>query len=159
MYLCPVSAFCSSVFALSDFPCRYHTTKEKFHEFIDSGWQRERAGKGNEETVPKGESPDDSLDQICEPPEKKVKVEGPAEDGKRKEDKKRARGQFKSRPHMKPHSYDDLRLCPSIIQVFESISATKTCFCQLCSGIAKAVCAHSGTSHQLLFWREMPILP
>uniref|UniRef100_A0A3B3TFK2 tRNA-dihydrouridine(47) synthase [NAD(P)(+)] n=1 Tax=Paramormyrops kingsleyae TaxID=1676925 RepID=A0A3B3TFK2_9TELE len=102
---------------------QYHTTKEKFHEFIDSGWQRESAGKGNEETVPKGESPEDSLDQTCEPPEKKVKVEGPAEDCKGKQDKKRARGQFKSRPHMKPHSYDDMRLCPSIIQ-----ERTTSCF-------------------------------
>uniref|UniRef100_A0A6Q2XGY5 tRNA-dihydrouridine(47) synthase [NAD(P)(+)] n=1 Tax=Esox lucius TaxID=8010 RepID=A0A6Q2XGY5_ESOLU len=37
-----------------------------------------------------------------------------------KQDSKRMRGQNKSRPHMKPTSYDTRRLCPSIIQEREA---------------------------------------
>uniref|UniRef100_A0A8C9VAD2 tRNA-dihydrouridine(47) synthase [NAD(P)(+)] n=1 Tax=Scleropages formosus TaxID=113540 RepID=A0A8C9VAD2_SCLFO len=75
---------------------QYVTTKEKFHESIDSAWQKE-----GEDAV--------------EPPGKKIKLEEQTEDRKEKEDGKKARGQFKCRPHRKPHNYD-IRLCPSVVQ-------------------------------------------
>uniref|UniRef100_A0A8C8F6C1 tRNA-dihydrouridine(47) synthase [NAD(P)(+)] n=1 Tax=Oncorhynchus tshawytscha TaxID=74940 RepID=A0A8C8F6C1_ONCTS len=65
---------------------RFLTTKEKFHELLDSG----------------------------------VKLDPDEQERTRKRDSKRMRGQNKSRPHMKPTSYDNRRLCPSIIQERET---------------------------------------
>ncbi|XP_061110657.1 tRNA-dihydrouridine(47) synthase [NAD(P)(+)]-like [Conger conger] len=84
---------------------KYLTTKEKFHEMVDSG----------------GQSSDDvgqSEDSI-EPVQKKIKLEDVAH----REDRparKKERGQFKSRPHMKPQMYNENKLCPSIVQERET---------------------------------------
>ncbi|NXI25205.1 DUS3L synthase, partial [Sterrhoptilus dennistouni] len=63
-----------------------------------------------------------------EPPAKRVKAEELSQDGesqgnageeeeeKEQQEKKRARGQNKSRPCMKPNSYEQSRLCPSVTQ-------------------------------------------
>ncbi|NXU76768.1 DUS3L synthase, partial [Oreotrochilus melanogaster] len=60
-----------------------------------------------------------------EPPAKRVKSEAFGEDGEGREDgaeekevveQKRARGQNKSRPCMKPNHYEQTRLCPSVTQ-------------------------------------------
>uniref|UniRef100_A0A8C7VT98 tRNA-dihydrouridine(47) synthase [NAD(P)(+)] n=1 Tax=Oncorhynchus mykiss TaxID=8022 RepID=A0A8C7VT98_ONCMY len=65
---------------------RFLTTKEKFHELLDSGG----------------------------------KVDPDEQERTEKRNSKRMRGQNKSRPHMKPTSYDNRRLCPSIIQERET---------------------------------------
>uniref|UniRef100_A0A8C9RJL2 tRNA-dihydrouridine(47) synthase [NAD(P)(+)] n=1 Tax=Scleropages formosus TaxID=113540 RepID=A0A8C9RJL2_SCLFO len=82
---------------------QYVTTKEKFHESIDSAWQKEGGDRKTQE------------EDAVEPPGKKIKLEEQTEDRKEKEDGKKARGQFKCRPHRKPHNYD-IRLCPSVVQ-------------------------------------------
>ncbi|XP_009576737.1 PREDICTED: tRNA-dihydrouridine(47) synthase [NAD(P)(+)]-like, partial [Fulmarus glacialis] len=61
-----------------------------------------------------------------EPPAKRVRSEDLAQDGESREDagaaekepaeRKRARGQNKSRPCMKPNHYEQSRLCPSVMQ-------------------------------------------
>ncbi|XP_029104024.1 tRNA-dihydrouridine(47) synthase [NAD(P)(+)]-like isoform X2 [Scleropages formosus] len=94
---------------------QYVTTKEKFHESIDSAWQKEgvqRCG-GNGQSA-QGDRKTQEEDAV-EPPGKKIKLEEQTEDRKEKEDGKKARGQFKCRPHRKPHNYD-IRLCPSVVQ-------------------------------------------
>ncbi|KAJ8333609.1 hypothetical protein SKAU_G00416170 [Synaphobranchus kaupii] len=75
---------------------QYLTTKEKFHEMLDSGRQRS-------EYV--GHSED-----IMEPVQKKIKLE------EETPIRKKERGQFKCRPHMKPQTYNENKLCPSIVQ-------------------------------------------
>ncbi|KAJ8378854.1 hypothetical protein AAFF_G00233560 [Aldrovandia affinis] len=84
---------------------QYLTTKEKFHEMVDSG----RLGDV-------GQSEDGVEPLTEEPVEKKIKLEGEAQQGDEKRNRKKERGQFKCRPHMKPHTYHEKRLCPSIVQ-------------------------------------------
>ncbi|XP_063041819.1 tRNA-dihydrouridine(47) synthase [NAD(P)(+)]-like [Engraulis encrasicolus] len=101
---------------------QYLTNKDKFHEFVDSGWKGTKGTNGSE--------PEDAAaeKESAEPEEKRIKLENgaEAEDKKKKEeedekyDKKKFRGQNKGRPHMKPNKYDDRRLCPSIIQEREA---------------------------------------
>ena len=76
---------------------------------MDSGW---KGGKKdtNEATGPVEEKTE-------EPEEKRIKLDNKVQQEEDKQNKKRIRGQNKSRPHKKPQSYDDRRLCPSIIQV------------------------------------------
>ncbi|XP_077362819.1 tRNA-dihydrouridine(47) synthase [NAD(P)(+)]-like isoform X2 [Festucalex cinctus] len=81
------------------------TSKEKFHEFLDSEWQ---SLKGGENKV--------SDDPFQEPEIKKVKLDAEEINKGAKPDGKRLRGQNKSRPHKKPTSYDEKRLCASVIQ-------------------------------------------
>ncbi|KAI2653278.1 tRNA-dihydrouridine(47) synthase [NAD(P)(+)]-like [Labeo rohita] len=85
---------------------QFLTTKEKFHEFLESG----RPHQSSDEPDKESEEPSE------EPEQKKMKLDS---DGDKK-DKKRMRGQNKSRPHMKPHSYEERRLCSSIIQERET---------------------------------------
>ncbi|XP_012688386.2 tRNA-dihydrouridine(47) synthase [NAD(P)(+)]-like isoform X2 [Clupea harengus] len=91
---------------------QYLTSKEKFHELVDSGW---KGGKKdtNEATGPVEEKTE-------EPEEKRIKLDNKVQQEEDKQNKKRIRGQNKSRPHKKPQSYDDRRLCPSIIQERET---------------------------------------
>ncbi|XP_067267440.1 tRNA-dihydrouridine(47) synthase [NAD(P)(+)]-like [Chanodichthys erythropterus] len=80
------------------------TTKEKFHAFLESG----RPGQKSE----------DAERDSGEPEQKRIRLDsdGAQEEPDKNEKKKKMRGQNKSRPHMKPQSYEDRRLCPSIIQ-------------------------------------------
>lgn len=97
---------------------RYLTTKEQFHEFLEA-----RQEKPSQEPK-KGNSHDCAL---AEPEAKRVRLEdgqlgeGIAEEaaelGKHPQTQKRARGQNKGRPHVKPTHYDKNRLCPSLVQV------------------------------------------
>lgn len=84
---------------------RFLTTKETFHAFLESG----RPGQKSEEAER----------DSGEPEQKRIRLDsdGAQEEPDKKEKKKKMRGQNKSRPHMKPQSYEDRRLCPSIIQV------------------------------------------
>ncbi|XP_053190253.1 tRNA-dihydrouridine(47) synthase [NAD(P)(+)]-like [Scomber japonicus] len=88
------------------------TSKDKFHEFIDSEWQGPKGGKvGENETAQ--ESKETSVE---EPATKKLKLEPEEKSKTDKPDGKRLRGQNKSRPHVKPTTYDEKRLCLSIIK-------------------------------------------
>lgn len=91
---------------------RFLTTKEKFHEFVDSEWQSLNRGK----TTKDEKSMDSDGTNVVEPDAKKAKLDH--EDlTDRKSDGKRLRGQNKSRPHTKPTTYEERRLCLSVIQV------------------------------------------
>ncbi|KAI5627682.1 tRNA-dihydrouridine(47) synthase [NAD(P)(+)]-like [Silurus asotus] len=84
---------------------QYVTNKEKFYEFLAAGSKSEEA---QDETAP-DEAP-------AEPEPKRRRVEECDGETVKEEEKKKRRGQNKSRPHIKPHSYEDRRLCPSVIQ-------------------------------------------
>ncbi|NWY44963.1 DUS3L synthase, partial [Sylvia atricapilla] len=101
------------------FPRSFLTSKEQFHAYLRAG------GEGKEEEEEKEEKEEE--EQVSsEPPAKRVKAEELGQDGesqreageeeKEKPEKKRARGQNKSRPCMKPNSYEQSRLCPSVTQ-------------------------------------------
>ncbi|XP_026156623.1 tRNA-dihydrouridine(47) synthase [NAD(P)(+)]-like [Mastacembelus armatus] len=86
------------------------TTKETFHGFIDSEWQGSKTeNAGEKDTVETEES-------LEEPEAKKLKVEPEEKNKTGKPDGKRLRGQNKSRPHTKPTTYDEKRLCLSVIR-------------------------------------------
>ncbi|CAH2282407.1 tRNA-dihydrouridine(47) synthase [NAD(P)(+)]-like [Pelobates cultripes] len=100
---------------------KYLTTKEEFHSFIDDGDTAKKDGlqKCEKLTAHNETSPDST-----EPEAKRIKL---ADDscGNDKEsqkntdarqEKKRARGQNKSRPHMKPSHFGEIKLCSSIKQ-------------------------------------------
>ncbi|KAM4630410.1 tRNA-dihydrouridine(47) synthase [NAD(P)(+)]-like [Polymixia lowei] len=87
------------------------TTKEKFHEFLDSQGQGPKEGK-----VSGNEMPNETEASVEEPDVKKLKLDTEERNNTWKPDGKRVRGQNKSRPHMKPMTYDDKRLCTSIIK-------------------------------------------
>ncbi|NXR72645.1 DUS3L synthase, partial [Pycnonotus jocosus] len=102
------------------FPRRFLTSKEQFHAYLRAGGEEkeeEKEEKEEEEQVSSAQS---------EPPAKRVKAEELGQDGespgdageeeKERPEKKRARGQNKSRPCMKPNSYEQSRLCPSVTQ-------------------------------------------
>lgn len=83
------------------------TTKEKFHGFVDSEWQGSKGGDNDADEEPKS---------VEEPEPKKLKLDSEVRNGSGKPDGKRLRGQNKSRPHTKPTTYDEKRLCLSVIQ-------------------------------------------
>uniref|UniRef100_A0A8B9FY65 tRNA-dihydrouridine(47) synthase [NAD(P)(+)] n=1 Tax=Amazona collaria TaxID=241587 RepID=A0A8B9FY65_9PSIT len=97
---------------------RFVTSKEQFHAYLrDRGQEEEKEKEQEEEEVSIGQG---------EPPAKRVKAEGAGRDEESGEDagaeekepveRKRARGQNKSRPCMKPNHYEQNRLCPSVTQ-------------------------------------------
>ncbi|MCI4381402.1 hypothetical protein PGIGA_G00251270 [Pangasianodon gigas] len=91
---------------------QYVTNKEKFYEFLADGLKSEKA----EDEKASAEAPADGTEEPSgEPETKKRKVDG----DEQTEEKKKRRGQNKSRPHLKPHSYEDRRLCPSLIRESE----------------------------------------
>ncbi|XP_030645059.1 tRNA-dihydrouridine(47) synthase [NAD(P)(+)]-like [Chanos chanos] len=97
---------------------QYLTTKEQFHAYLDSSGQGQRDDRVHKDEAKDGAS---GAEESCvdEPEKKKMKLDDVhTEDGK--QDKKKMRGQNKSRPHMKPQSYDNKRLCPSISQEREN---------------------------------------
>lgn len=99
---------------------RYRTTKEQFHQYLDA----DKPEGVCQETPPAGD-PDGS--DPAKPKAKRLRLEDGQENGKTEEAAeppeqqrqvpKRARGQNKSRPHVKPMHYDKERLCPSLLQV------------------------------------------
>ncbi|NXC25913.1 DUS3L synthase, partial [Campylorhamphus procurvoides] len=125
---------------------RFLTSKEEFHAFLRAGGEPgDRVGGGGEEEKEKEEKEHDREEKeqnkdkeekkekeeqvsSChsEPPTKRVRIEEPGQDGENQEDagaeekeqpeRKRARGQNKSRPCMKPKNYEQSRLCPSVTQ-------------------------------------------
>ncbi|NWS76680.1 DUS3L synthase, partial [Crotophaga sulcirostris] len=110
---------------------RFLTSKEQFHAFLRAGDQPGgQVGPGGEEDVEEKKKEEEVLkeEKNCqsEPPAKRARPEGLSEDGEGREDpgaaakepveRKRARGQNKSRPCMKPAHYEQGRLCPSVAQ-------------------------------------------
>ncbi|KAF7664103.1 hypothetical protein LDENG_00189020 [Lucifuga dentata] len=88
------------------------TTKDKFHAFLDFELKDSKGGK-----VSDNENTEDTTETPVEQPEaKKLKLDPEESNKVEKPDSKRLRGQNKSRPHMKPTTYDDKRLCLSVIQ-------------------------------------------
>ncbi|XP_075683782.1 tRNA-dihydrouridine(47) synthase [NAD(P)(+)]-like [Rhinoderma darwinii] len=98
---------------------QFLTTKDAFHALIDAEGKKKTEGS-IEQSIDNDERSSVSL----EPQAKKIKLDESAgnqddqnekvEENKR--DKKRARGQNKSRPHVKYHQLEPQRLCPSIVQ-------------------------------------------
>lgn len=88
--------------------CRFITTKAKFHEFIDSEWQGQKAGT----------LADRETEETCGAEEPETKKFKPDPEESNKGDGKRLRGQNKSRPHKKPTTYDEKRLCLSVVKVW-----------------------------------------
>lgn len=98
---------------------RYLTTKEQFHEFLEAARQEKPSREPRE-----GNCHDCAL---AEPEAKRIRLkdgqlgedttEEAAELGQHPQAQKRARGQNKGRPHLKPTHYDKNRLCPSLVQV------------------------------------------
>uniref|UniRef100_A0A8C3J369 tRNA-dihydrouridine(47) synthase [NAD(P)(+)] n=1 Tax=Calidris pygmaea TaxID=425635 RepID=A0A8C3J369_9CHAR len=98
-------------------PHRFLASKEQFHAYLRAQSEPSSGGEEKEEK-----------DGSCqsEPPAKRVKSEELGQDGENREDagavekepaeRKRARGQNKSRPCMKPNHYEQSRLCPSVTQ-------------------------------------------
>ncbi|XP_055286588.1 tRNA-dihydrouridine(47) synthase [NAD(P)(+)]-like isoform X2 [Moschus berezovskii] len=97
---------------------QYLTTKEQFHEFLEA--------KGQEKPSQESEAVDPAGNDLAEPEAKRIRLEdGQTEDGQAEEAaepgeqlqaQKRARGQNKCRPHVKPTHYDKNKLCPSLVQ-------------------------------------------
>nr|XP_019957456.1 PREDICTED: tRNA-dihydrouridine(47) synthase [NAD(P)(+)]-like isoform X2 [Paralichthys olivaceus] len=88
------------------------TTKEKFHGYIDSEWQGTKGEKASDNGAA-GETKETCVD---EPEAKKFKPDPEESTKEGKPDGKRLRGQNKSRPHKKPTTYDEKRLCLSVIK-------------------------------------------
>ncbi|KAK5854995.1 hypothetical protein PBY51_005138 [Eleginops maclovinus] len=91
---------------------QFLTTKDKFHEFVDSGWRGPQGDKASDNDKPEEEKET----PVEEPETKKLKVDPEERNKSDKPDGKRIRGQNKSRPHTKPNAYDERRLCLSVIQ-------------------------------------------
>lgn len=83
--------------------------------YIDSEWQGSKGEEaGENDTV------EDTTETFLEEPEsKKLKLDSEDKDKTWKSDRKRLRGQNKSRPHTKPTTYDEKRLCLSVIKVWK----------------------------------------
>ncbi|XP_047565160.1 tRNA-dihydrouridine(47) synthase [NAD(P)(+)]-like [Lutra lutra] len=104
---------------------QYLTTKEQFHEFLEA--------KGQEKPSQGVEAGDPGGNDLAEPEAKRIRLEDgeggeAAGPGDKPKVQKRARGQNKGRPHMKPAHYDTNRLCPSLVQE----SAAKCLFGDRC---------------------------
>uniref|UniRef100_UPI001A9FD08E tRNA-dihydrouridine(47) synthase [NAD(P)(+)]-like isoform X1 n=1 Tax=Ictidomys tridecemlineatus TaxID=43179 RepID=UPI001A9FD08E len=111
------SAVSASERGVAPIKSQYLTTKEQFHHFLEA--------KG-EKLQQESEAGDPDGNDLAEPRAKRIRLEdGQAEDGQAEQTaepgqqpqaQKRARGQNKGRPHVKPTHYDKTRLCPSLIQ-------------------------------------------
>ncbi|NWR93848.1 DUS3L synthase, partial [Furnarius figulus] len=120
---------------------RFLTSKEEFHAFlraggepgdrVEGGGEEEKDKEEKEQNKEKEEKKEEEEEEevsSChrEPPTKRVRTEEPGQDGENQEEagaeekerpeRKRARGQNKSRPCMKPKHYEQSRLCPSVTQ-------------------------------------------
>ncbi|NXJ01679.1 DUS3L synthase, partial [Psophia crepitans] len=105
---------------------RFLASREQFHAYLRAGVEPgDRAGSGGGEGEAEKEEEEDGSCQ-SEPPAKRVRLEGLGQDGENREgagaeekepvERRRARGQNKSRPCMKPGHYEQSRLCPSVTQ-------------------------------------------
>ncbi|XP_068021091.1 tRNA-dihydrouridine(47) synthase [NAD(P)(+)]-like [Melanerpes formicivorus] len=108
---------------------RFLATKEQFHAYLrargEPDGQAEAEGEKEKEQEVKGKEEEEVGSCQSEPPAKRLRSEDPGQEGESQEDgaeekepveRKRARGQNKSRPCMKPNHYEQNRLCPSVTQ-------------------------------------------
>ncbi|KAM9215396.1 tRNA-dihydrouridine(47) synthase [NAD(P)(+)]-like [Leptosomus discolor] len=105
---------------------RFLTSKEQFHAYLRAGAGPGGGQEEEEEVKEKEEEEEEVGSSQSEPPAKRVRSEDLGQDGESQEDagaaekepagRKRARGQNKSRPCMKPNHYEQSRLCPSVTQ-------------------------------------------
>ncbi|NXX60035.1 DUS3L synthase, partial [Scopus umbretta] len=107
---------------------RFLASKEQFHAYLRAGGEPGgQVGREEEEEVEeKKEEEEEAGSCQSEPPAKRVRSEELGQDRESQEDagavakepteRKRARGQNKSRPCMKPNHYEQSRLCPSVTQ-------------------------------------------
>ncbi|XP_063214288.1 tRNA-dihydrouridine(47) synthase [NAD(P)(+)]-like isoform X3 [Chroicocephalus ridibundus] len=105
---------------------RFLTSKEQFHAYLRARGEPSGGGEEEEEEEEKVKEEEEVGSCQSEPPAKRVKSEDLGQDGESREDvgaaekepaeRKRARGQNKSRPCMKPKHYEQSRLCPSVTQ-------------------------------------------
>ncbi|XP_053869823.1 tRNA-dihydrouridine(47) synthase [NAD(P)(+)]-like isoform X2 [Malaclemys terrapin pileata] len=104
---------------------QYLTSKDQFHAYLKA--ERESRNQENNQDDVREEDP--SSNDQTEPPAKQMKLDGGdqvrkqgsqeevvKEEEKKPQERKRARGQNKSRPCMKPNHYEKDRLCQSVIQ-------------------------------------------
>lgn len=102
---------------------QFLTSKDAFHEFVDSNWKTSNVAKGsNNDTKEDAEKP-----SVEEPEAKKLKSDEEETNKPGKPDKKQWRGQNKSRPHAKPNAYDEKRLCLSVIKDNKQCSYGEKC--------------------------------
>ncbi|XP_072458025.1 tRNA-dihydrouridine(47) synthase [NAD(P)(+)]-like isoform X2 [Notamacropus eugenii] len=117
---------------------QYLTTKEQFHKFLGT---RRKSTKDQAVEEPDSDRAETGSSACCdssEPGAKRLKLDDGKVEGLERQpsgvgeeepqQKKKSRGQNKSRPHMKPTRYDDNRLCPSLVQE----SAEKCFFGERC---------------------------
>lgn len=90
---------------------QFLTTKEAFHEFVDSKWNSNGVKSENDNLKKNTE-----VATVEEPEAKKPKLDTEEKNKRGKPDKKQWRGQNKSRPHVKHSAYDEKRLCLSVIK-------------------------------------------
>ncbi|XP_072010382.1 tRNA-dihydrouridine(47) synthase [NAD(P)(+)]-like isoform X1 [Engystomops pustulosus] len=98
---------------------QFLTTKDAFHSFIDADGKENTEASTDSDQCNVGDE-----NFAAEPQSKKIKLDESVENQEKenkkveedKQDKKRARGQNKSRPHVKYHQLEQQRLCPSIVQ-------------------------------------------
>nr|XP_042697406.1 tRNA-dihydrouridine(47) synthase [NAD(P)(+)]-like isoform X3 [Chrysemys picta bellii] len=111
--------------SMSTLNMRYLTSKDQFHAYLKA--KRESRNQENNQDDVREEDP--SSNDQTEPPAKQMKLDGGdqvrkqgsqeevvKEEEKKPQEQKRARGQNKSRPCMKPNHYEKDRLCQSVIQ-------------------------------------------
>lgn len=91
---------------------QFLTSKEAFHEFVDSNWKASNGAKGSKDDT----TEDAEEKSVGEPEAKRLKLEAEETNKTEKLDGKRLRGQNKSRPHKKHTTYDEKRLCLSVTQ-------------------------------------------
>ncbi|XP_063214472.1 tRNA-dihydrouridine(47) synthase [NAD(P)(+)]-like [Chroicocephalus ridibundus] len=105
---------------------RFLASKEQFHAYLRARGEPSGGGEEEEEEEEKVKEEEEVGSCQSERPAKRVKSEDLGQDGESREDAgaaekepaewKRARGQNKSRPCMKPKHYEQSRLCPSVTQ-------------------------------------------
>ncbi|NXJ97301.1 DUS3L synthase, partial [Corythaixoides concolor] len=108
---------------------RFLASKEQFHAYLRAGSEpgSQAGGRGEGEVEVEEEKEEEEVGSCqSEPPAKRVRSEALGQAGESREDagaeekepaeRRRARGQNKSRPCMKPSHYEQSRLCPSVTQ-------------------------------------------
>ncbi|XP_062815156.1 tRNA-dihydrouridine(47) synthase [NAD(P)(+)]-like [Anolis carolinensis] len=105
---------------------QYLSTKEAVRSLLDREGESERNKEAEEEEEDVPEKNADRNDEEPRPKIQKVDDDGNQKAGDEDQSKprrKRARGQNKSRPCMKPNHFEKVRLCPSVVQ-----ERTEKCF-------------------------------
>ncbi|XP_036623859.1 tRNA-dihydrouridine(47) synthase [NAD(P)(+)]-like isoform X2 [Trichosurus vulpecula] len=106
---------------------QYLTTKEQFHTFLETRGKSTGDQAVGEPDSDRAETRSSVCCDSSEPGAKRLKLDDGKVEGLERQpsgvgegepqQKKKVRGQNKSRPHMKPTRYDDNRLCPSLVQL------------------------------------------